>query len=87
MYAKGYPALLGQPWLVLVKGSHDWETSQIRIGPPDKRITLQLDGTKKPALANGGMEVEGAVSADEEYDSDSELEDDSDEEDSSDGAY
>lgn len=42
MVADGYPALLGQPWLEIVQGQHDWTRRELVIGPPNDRRVLKL---------------------------------------------
>lgn len=56
MLSSGYPALLGQPWLELVGGQHDWTNMELTLGPKHNRRVLQLDtGSQHP----GEMTYEG----------------------------
>lgn len=43
MLAAGYPTLLGQPWLELIGGQHDWIKREITMGPQHDRRTPKLD--------------------------------------------
>lgn len=73
MHGHGYPALLEQPWLELVKGHHDWETSQIQMGPPERRITLKLDGSQRVSIDSSSSRAMDSES-DSEVESDKEVE-------------
>lgn len=61
MLSNGYPALLGQPWLELVGGQHDWTNQELTLGPKHNRKVLPLDsGSQRPSEVSyeGDLRVE-----------------------------
>jgi hypothetical protein len=62
----GYPLILGRPWLKAVRAVNYWEKGNMRIGPHQHRVSIQVipdaeEGTKRVSSPED--------SSDEEYDS------------------
>lgn len=69
---KGYPALLGQPWLESVMSMHDWDAGTLTLGPSVHRVTValhpigQIAGIEKDMKVLQALEFESSSDDDEE---------------------
>lgn len=75
----GYPALLGQPWLELVRRQHDWSRNELTLGPRLNRVVLKLDVTQEAeegetATYDGDLRVEANQELNEELEKEDESE-------------